>query len=29
MEERGKSGIVWGEGGYLLCSGRNVCVCVD
>jgi hypothetical protein len=29
MEERGKSGIVWGEGGYLLCSGRNVRVCVD
>jgi hypothetical protein len=29
MEERGKSGIVWGEGGYLLCSERNVCVCMD
>jgi hypothetical protein len=29
MEERGKSGIVWGEGGYLLYSGSSVCVWVD
>jgi hypothetical protein len=27
MEERGKWGIVWGEGESLLCSGSSVCVC--